>query len=167
MDTREIDSIIEKYASDRSGTVGILMDIQEKETYLPKEALVHVAKRLGLPVAHLYRIATFYEALSLKPLGRHQVHVCMGTACHVRGARKILDKLEADLGIKAGETTSDLSFGLKTVNCLGACALGPLVVIDGDYHGQMSAVKVERLLKSYKDSSGEGHDQKAIRQASR
>lgn len=150
MDTREIDSIIDKYGSNPSSTVGILMDIQEKESYLPKYALIHVAKRLGVPVTQLYRIATFYEALSLKPLGRHQIHVCMGTACHVRGAQKILEKLERDLGIRAGETTPDLNFGLKTVNCLGACALGPLVVIDGEYHGNMSALRIDKTLRRYR-----------------
>ncbi len=147
MDTRQIDTVIEKYGANPSETIGILMDVQEKESYLPKEVLEHISNKLGVPVTHLYRIATFYEALSLKPTGRHQIHVCMGTACHVRGAQKILDKLERDLGIKAGETTPDLEIGLKTVNCVGACALGPLAVLDGEYHGSINTTKANKLLK--------------------
>ncbi|MGI5823312.1 MAG: NAD(P)H-dependent oxidoreductase subunit E [Dethiobacteria bacterium] len=149
MEVKEIDQVMEKYGSDPADILGILMDIQEKERYLPREALDYLSQKLDLPMTRLYRMATFYEALSLKPLGRHQIHVCMGTACHVRGAARILDKLESQLSIKPGEVTPDLKFGLKTVNCVGACALGPVVQIDGEYHGNMSALKVERMLKKY------------------
>lgn len=152
MEAKEIDQVMEKYGSDPADVLGILMDIQEKERYLPREALDYLSKKLDLPMTRLYRMATFYEALSLKPLGRHQIHVCMGTACHVRGAARILDKLESQLAIKAGEVTPDLNFGLKTVNCVGACALGPVVQVDGEYHGNMSALKVERMLKKYSGS---------------
>ena len=155
MDVSQIDAIVDKYGSDPSGTIGILLDIQEAETYLSKEALTYVADKLGIPVTQLYRMATFYEGLSLKPRGRHQIHVCTGTACHVRGAKKILETLERDLGIKPGETTPDLEFGLKTVNCLGGCALGPLVVVDGEYHGNMTPVRVTDVIKRYRQPKGD------------
>lgn len=150
MEVKEIDRVLEKYGSDPADILGILMDIQEKERYLPRETLDYLSKKLALPISRLYRMATFYEALSLKPLGRHQIHVCMGTACHVRGAARILDKLESQLSIKPGEVTPDLNFGLKTVNCVGACALGPVVQVNGEYHGNMSALKIDRMLKKYR-----------------
>lgn len=149
MEAKVIERIMEKYGSDHTDVLGMLMDIQEEERYLPREALRYLSEKLAVPLTRLYHMATFYEALSLKPLGRHQIHVCMGTACHVRGAARILDKLESSLSIKPGEVTPDLKFGLKTVNCVGACALGPVVQIDGEYHGNMSALKAERMLKKY------------------
>ncbi len=149
MKEKELDTIINKYGADPSEIMGMLLDIQEKEKYLPKNALSYLAGRLELPLTRIYQIATFYEALSLKPLGRNQIHVCTGTACHVRGANGILSKLEQELGIKPGEVTADLNFGLKTVNCVGACALGPVVVVNGEYHGKMSALKTNRMLKSF------------------
>ena len=155
MGEKEIEQIIEKYGGDRTDVLGMLMDIQEKERYLPREALRCLSEKLAVPLIQLYNMATFYEALSLKPLGRHQIHVCMGTACHVRGAARILDKLESRLAIKPGEVTPDLNFGLKTVNCVGACALGPVVQVDGEYHGHMSAMKVERMLKKYSKTEKE------------
>ncbi len=151
MEATEIDRIMEKYGADRTDVLGMMMDIQEKERYLPREALRYLSEKLAVPITRLYHLATFYEALSLKPLGRHQIHVCMGTACHVRGAARILDKLESRLSIKPGEVTPDLKFGLKTVNCVGACALGPVVQVDGEYHGHMSALKIERMLKKYNE----------------
>ena len=155
MEVKEIEQIMEKYDEDRTDVLGMLMDIQEKERYLPKEALRYLSEKLSVPLTRLYNMATFYEALSLKPLGRHQIHVCMGTACHVRGAARILDKLESSLSIKPGDVTSDLNFGLKTVNCVGACALGPVVQVNGEYHGNMSALKVERMLKKYSKTDEE------------
>ncbi|NMB42268.1 MAG: NAD(P)H-dependent oxidoreductase subunit E [Firmicutes bacterium] len=147
MKEKELDTIINKYGADPSEIMGMLLDIQEKEKYLPKKDLQHLSVKLGLPLTRIYQIATFYEALSLKPLGHNQIHVCTGTACHVRGAAGILNKLEERLGIKPGEVTSDLNFGLKTVNCVGACALGPVVVVNGEYHGEMTALKADRMLK--------------------
>ena len=159
MEVKEIERIMEKYGSDPADVLGMLMDIQEKERYLPREALRYLSGKLAVPLTRLYRMATFYEALSLKPLGRHQVHVCMGTACHVRGAARILDKLESHLSIKPGEVTPDLNFGLKTVNCVGACALGPVVQVNGEYHGNMSALKIERMLKKYSGGEKEETEQ--------
>lgn len=158
MEVKEIERIMEKYGSDPADVLGMLMDIQEKERYLPREALRYMSEELSVPLTRLYRMATFYEALSLKPLGRHQIHVCMGTACHVRGAARILDKLESHLSIKPGEVTPDLNFGLKTVNCVGACALGPVVQVNGEYHGNMSALKIERMIKKYSGAEKEETD---------
>ncbi|UNC91377.1 NADH-quinone oxidoreductase subunit NuoE family protein [Candidatus Contubernalis alkaliaceticus] len=144
-----VDKVIEKYQGDSREVLEILLDIQGEKRYLPKEALNYVAEKLDIPVTRLYRIAKFYEALSLKPMGECQVHVCTGTACHVRGASRILDELEHQLGIDPGEVTEDQSFGLKTVNCVGACALGPVVVVNGEHYGNMSALKVGKLVKEY------------------
>jgi NADH-quinone oxidoreductase subunit E len=149
MDLKHLDEIMARYNEDPVEILSMLMEIQEQEQYLPREALFYLAKKLALPVGHLYRLVTFYEALSLKPQGRHQFHVCTGTACHVRGASFVQNKLESLLGIRPGEVTPDGKIGLKTVNCVGACALGPVVVIDGVYHGSMTSLKVNKLLKDY------------------
>jgi len=130
--------------------VGILQDIQAEYNYLPKEALVEVGQGLDIPLTQVYSVASFFKAFSLKPRGRHLINVCLGTACHVRGAVRILDEIERRLGIKAGETTKDLKYTLETVNCVGACALGPIVITDGEYSGQMKTDKVKNLLESYK-----------------
>lgn len=147
MDKRTIDNIIKKYDHDSHEVLEMMLDIQEEERYLPKEAVRYLAEKLDLPVARLYRIATFYEGLSLKPLGGCQVHVCTGTACHVQGAPKILDEFRNQLGIGPGEVTPDLTFGLKTVSCVGACALGPVVTVNGEHHSSMSPLKVDKLIK--------------------
>ncbi len=160
MEQKTTEKIIKKYNCDRHEVLEMLLDIQEKEKYLPRETLDYVAERLDMQPAKLYHLATFYEALSLKPAGRCQVNVCTGTACHVRGAVKILDELEYQLGIKPGEVTSDYNFGLKTVNCVGACALGPLVLVNGEYQGDMTARKVEKIIKENTD-----HEDKERKQA--
>ncbi len=156
-----IDRVMEKYQGNPQEILEMLLDIQEEEKYLPKEALSCLAEKLDIPVARLYRIAKFYEALSLKPMGDCQVHVCTGTACHVRGAPRILDELSQQLGIKAGEVTPDQSFGLKTVSCVGACALGPVVVVNGEHHGDMSALKVSKMLKQYAEELKEKEKKQA------
>jgi NADH-quinone oxidoreductase subunit E len=115
-----------------------------------------VAKQLEIPAAQIYHIATFYKAYSLKPRGKHQCNVCTGTACHVRGAPLVLEELERKLSIKVGDTTEDMEFSLTTVNCLGACALGPLVTVDGEYFGNMNPSKVARMLKQIKARSNGG-----------
>ncbi len=127
--------------------ISLLSDIQERYHYLPHNALVLLSESLDIPLSQIYSIATFYRAFSLKPRGAHLVRVCMGTACHVRGAPQILDRLETKLDIHAGETTRDQNLTLETVNCLGACALGPITVVDGKYRGQMDISKTDRLLK--------------------
>ena len=149
-----VDKILKHYEGDKSYLVSILQDIQGEYNYLPREPLVAVSQKLDIPLSHVYRVATFYRAFSLKPRGKHIINLCMGTACHVRGAPKILEKLERDLGIKAGETTKDKQFTIKTVNCLGACALGPVMVVDGEYHGQVTQSKVDTILKNVKTKKG-------------
>lgn len=147
MDTKDkVDAIIEKYKRDKGFLVSILQDIQAEYNYLPKEALFDVSDSLGIPVSQVYGVATFYRAFSLIPRGRHLIQVCLGTACHVRGAPRVLEAIERKLKIKAGETTADKEYTLTTVNCLGACALGPVVVIDQEYHGQMNQSKSDKLF---------------------
>src|SRR5512135_1598417 len=144
----EINDIINREAAGEGSLIGALEEIQERYRYLPAEALILASERLGVPLSQAYGVATFYNAFSLKPKGKHCLHVCMGTACHVRGSPQVLDRLEGKLGIRAGGTTRDHLFTLETVNCLGACALGPIVVTDGEYSGQMNTQKVDRLLKT-------------------
>ncbi len=142
----EINSLIDQAGRDGS-VIGVLERVQTRYRYLPPEALMLVSERFNLPLSQIYGVATFYNAFSLKPKGKHLLHVCMGTACHVRGSPQVLDRLETRLGIKPGGTTRDRLFTLETVNCLGACALGPIVVTDGEYSGQMTAQKTDMLLK--------------------
>ena len=146
---RKVGLILDSYQHDTGLLVSILQDIQAEYNYLPKKALIEVSQRLDVPLSQVYSIATFFRSFSLTPRGRHLINVCLGTACHVRGALKILEKIERELGIKSGETTEDLKFTLETVNCVGACALGPIVIVDGEYEGQMTSDKVNPILKKY------------------
>lgn len=146
---QKISSILDGYERDPGMMVAILQDIQAEYNYLPKETLIQVSEGLDIPLTQVYSVATFFKAFSLKPRGRHIINVCLGTACHVRGASRVLDEIGRRLGIKAGETTEDFRFTMETVNCVGACALGPIVVIDGKYSGQMKTDKVKTLLESY------------------
>jgi NADH-quinone oxidoreductase subunit E len=146
---RKVELVLDRYQRDRSLLVSILQDIQAEHNYLPREALEQVSQNIGVPLSQVYSVATFFKAFSLKPRGRHLINVCLGTACHVRGAVRILDEFERKLGIKPGETTRDLKYTLETVNCVGACALGPMVIVDGEYSGQMKTDKVKPLLKRY------------------
>lgn len=150
MDLEKLDKIIDKYQNQKNALVGLLQDISSEFGYLPEDGLRHVSKQMDVPLSKLYGLATFYKAFRLEPRGKHEIYVCMGTACHVRNAPKIVEKLQFELGIKPGQTTKDLQFTLETVNCLGACALGPLMVIDGKYYGKMTVSKVEKILKDYK-----------------
>lgn len=150
MNLSEIDAIVERYEGKESAILAILQDVQAKEKYLPREALEQLGQRLHIPLNKIYRIATFYRAFSLTPRGRHEIHVCLGTACHVRGAQRLADQITMELGIKPGETTKDRNFTLETVNCLGVCASGPIMAIDGEYFGSMSPIKVEGVLKKFK-----------------
>jgi NADH-quinone oxidoreductase subunit E len=143
----DINDIINKEAMGDGSLIAALEEIQQRYRYLPPEALILASERLGVPLSQAYSVATFYNAFNLTPKGKHCLHVCMGTACHVRGSPQVLDRLESKLGIASGETTRDHVFTLETVNCLGACALGPIVVTDGEYSGQMTTQKVDNLLK--------------------
>jgi NADH-quinone oxidoreductase subunit E len=149
VDPQLVCDILEKHGFQRAALIAILQDIQAKMNYLPRKALVQVAKSLDLPLTSIYEVATFYKAFSLEPKGKHTLKVCLGTACHVRGGARILDYLENRLDVKAGRTTQDLAFTLESVNCLGACALGPVLVVDHRYHGRVSAHKIESILKQY------------------
>jgi NADH-quinone oxidoreductase subunit E len=130
--------------------VSILQDTQAEFGYLSREVITEISKQLNIPLSQVYGVATFFKAFSLTPRGRHQIQVCQGTACHVRGAEKILDTVERELGIKPGENDKGLKFSLETVNCVGACALGPIVIIDGKYSGEMKIEAVKPLLEGYK-----------------
>lgn len=145
-----VDKILDKYQRHEGFLVSILQDVQAVFNYLPREALERVSQGVGVPLTQVYSVATFFKAFSLKPRGRHLINVCLGTACHVRGGARVLDKVELELGIKSSETTADDRFTLETVNCVGACALGPMVIIDGQYSGEMTTDKVRPLLEKYK-----------------
>lgn len=145
----KVQSVLDNYDNDRGMLVAILQDIQAEYNYLPREVLEQVSKSLDVPLSQVYSVATFFKALSLIPRGRHLINVCLGTACHVRGAVRVLEAIERDLDIKPGGTTPDLKFTLETVNCVGACALGPVVIVDGEYYGQMKTEKVKGVLQNY------------------
>ncbi len=148
-EVKEIDAIIAKHGGQASALIQILLDIQTDLNWLSKEALLQVSQRLEVPMTRVQHIATFYKAFSVVPKGRHKVHVCMGTACHVRGASRILDSVEEVTGIGPGETDLDMKFSLETVNCLGCCALGPVLEVDGKAHGKMTPAQTADVLKTY------------------
>jgi len=147
--SRKVDSIIDNYADRKELLISLLQDIQAEFNYLPRDVLLRVSQKLDIPLSQLFSTATFFRAFSLKPRGRHLVTVCVGTACHVRGAQRMVDKLERDYGLRPGGTTEDSSFTLETVNCLGCCALGPVVAVDGKYESQMRPEKLDRVLSRY------------------
>jgi len=146
----KIEDILTKHNFEKKALIPILQDIQAECHYLPQDALLIVSKSLGIPLVDIVGVATFYRAFSLKPRGKHLVTVCLGTACHVRGGPKILDEFQRILNVKPGDTTEDGEFTLETVACLGCCAIGPVVVLDGNYHAQTTIRKVDAILKKYK-----------------
>lgn len=147
MNSTGVLKILEKYDDEKAGLISILEDIQAKYGYLPKDALESVAEKTGRSLVDIYGVATFYRAFSLKPRGKHLISACLGTACHVRGGPIIAREIEKQLGIKSGETTSDKEFTFETVNCLGACALGPVVVVDGHYFPNVKTPMVSQILE--------------------
>jgi len=147
--------IVKKYKDDKTALIAVLQDIQETFNYLPKEALKTAATAMNMPFTRMYEAATFYTAFSLKPRGKNVIKICKGTACHVRGASALQDKFERTLGIKPGEMTPDGQFTLETVNCVGACALGPVVVINTDYHGQVTMKKVDKLIEKINEGGAQ------------
>ena len=149
MEKSKIDEIIDKYEGDSSSLVQVLLEIQREYHWLPRDALDKVSRKLQVPLNRIQQIVTFYKAFSLVPKGRHEINICTGTACHVRGAPRLLDSVHDVIGIGPGETDLDLKFTLETVNCVGCCALGPVMVIDGEYHGKMAPAKSEDVLKHY------------------
>ncbi len=156
IETAMLDTILDRYARDPANIISIMQDIQAEANWLPEEDLRYVSAQLAIPLSKMMALATFYKAFSLEPRGKHIVSVCLGTACHVRGAERIAGAIERELGIRAGGTDESLTWTLETVACLGACALGPIVVVDGEYHGQMTAVKATRLLEKIKKADGNG-----------
>ena len=146
MDLKIADVVVGKYGQKPWALISILQDIQEEAGYLPPDMLKRVAEKMHIPLTQIYGVATFYRSLNLTPQGRHVVTFCVGTACHVRGADRVVSEVSDLLEIEPGQTTTDGEFTLKVANCLGACAIGPVMVVDGEYHGKMSASKAKRLL---------------------
>jgi len=146
-DLTKLDPILARYPAERRSLVMVLQDAQQAYQYLPRPALERIAEALKVPRSHVYHLATFYKAFSLEPRGRHICTVCLGTACHVRGAQRLVEHVERRAGIKAGATTPDLELTLETVNCVGACALGPVVIVDGEYLGSATTTKLDTALK--------------------
>lgn len=149
MNNGRIDEIINEHEGDASSLIQVLIQIQKENRWLPNEVLDKVSQKLDVPMSQIQHIVTFYKAFSLVPKGRHEIHVCTGTACHVRGASRVLDTVQDLTKISPGETDQDLKFSLETVSCVGCCALGPVVVIDGEYHGKMAPATAEEVLKNY------------------
>ena len=146
----DLEKVINKYKTEKGGIISVLQEINREYGYLPEDALKLVAKKLDVPLIQVYSIATFYTAFSLKPRGRHLINVCLGTACFVKGGNRILEKLERELGIKAGETTKELRYSLDTVHCIGCCSLAPVIRIDEDAYGRLKQEKVPEILKKHK-----------------
>ncbi len=146
MSIERIDAIIDKYVNEKGVLIQLLLDIQSELKWIPREAIMRINERLKIPVSEIYRVASFYTALSLKPRGKHLIRVCLGTACYIRGGGRILDTVEVALGITSKETSTDGKYTLETVNCLGCCALGPVVEIDGKYYGTPTPARARELL---------------------
>ena len=139
--------ILERYKKQSSKLISILQDIQKEYRYLPEDTLRHISDRISVPLTEIYGVTTFYKSFRLYPPGRHEIVTCMGTACHIRGGPRIVDEIRKILGIEPGQTTKDGEYSLDTVNCLGCCAIGPVMVMDGKYYGQVTPQSVRRLLK--------------------
>lgn len=154
MSSTDVLRILEKHTEDKGRLIAILEEIQAEYGYLPEESLRIVSDKTGRPLVEVYSVATFYRSFSLKPRGKHLIYACLGTACHVRGAPRVVEEFERQLGIKSGQTTADMEFTLETVNCLGACALGPVVVIDGHYFSKVRKSKVSQLLNDFRNGHG-------------
>jgi len=143
----KVNKILKNRKGNSSELIEVLQDIQKIYNYLPEEVLKSVSERLEIPLIEVFRVANFYKAFSLLPRGKHLLTACMGTACHVRGAPKFLDEILGELHVAPGETTKDGGFTVETVNCLGACALGPVVVLDGKYYSHMTTGKLRTLIQ--------------------
>ena len=158
IDIARVDQIVDRHGRQREHLIAMLLDCQEEFCHLPREVIEAVSKRVDAPVTQVLGIATFYRGFSLKPVGRHQVHVCMGTACHVQGAPRLLEAISRELGIQKGESTPGLEFSLDTVNCLGCCGLAPVVTVGTDVHGKLKQAGIPRMLRKYeKDYKRKAH----------
>lgn len=148
IDYELLDNIIKRYDGMEGSLIQLLLDLNSELNWLSKDVIWHLSQRIGIPMSQIFRVASFYKAISLTPVGRHRISVCMGTACQVRGAERLLDTTESRLGIKPGQTTKDRNFTLNRVNCLGCCAIGPVMVVDDDYHGRMDSKRTEKILNA-------------------
>lgn len=151
----QLDTIIDRWGGRPSFLIEMLQDIQEEEfyKYLPDYSLTHLSRKLVVPLSQIYHIATFYSSFNLEPRGKYQINVCLGTACHVKGATRILEAIERDLKIKPGETDSDLHFTLNSVRCLGCCGLAPIMTVNEDLYGSIAVPRVPRILRKYREES--------------
>ncbi len=147
-----LDSILETRRSQPQQLVEVLQDVQKTFGYIPKETMMSVSDELGVPLIEVVRVSHFYKAFSLKPRGKHVMTMCTGTACHVRGSNLLLEEAMNELDIDVGQTTSDKMFTVESVNCLGACALGPVVVVNDSYHDHMTAKKLKELITAIRAS---------------
>ncbi len=152
-DNDKLPGLIGKYRDESGTIIGLLQDIHESYGYLPEQILQQVSDEVEVPLSTLYSLATFYSSFRLEPMGKHHIKSCVGTACHVKGAPFVVDTIERELGIKSGETTPDGLFTFDTVNCLGACALAPLIVIDNEYYGKVDQNKVKKILDTLRKES--------------
>jgi NADH:ubiquinone oxidoreductase subunit E len=150
MELATVERIMRQHGGQQTALIAILQDVQQEYTYLPRDVLLHLSRNLGVPLSRIYSLGTFYRAFSLKPKGKHPVAVCLGTACHVKGAVKILEKFERLLRIKTGQTTPDLNFGLAQVRCLGCCGLAPVVTVGQDLYAKVTLTKVDQIVRQYR-----------------
>jgi NADH-quinone oxidoreductase subunit E len=155
MDLEAIGQILEKYGYRHSNIIAIMQDVQVLEKYLPEEVLRYISRKMEISLTRIYDIATFYKAFSLVPRGRHIIKVCSGTACHISGAVSNIDQIKRVLKVEEGKTTEDRMFSLETVNCLGTCALAPVIAVGEEYHDAVNPGKVEKILMKYSDSDEE------------
>lgn len=155
MTAKSLATILEGRRSQPQQLIEVLQDVQDLCGYIPRESMITVSEQLGVPLIEVYRVASFYKAFTLAPRGKHLLTVCMGTACHVRGAARLVDQASGELGVEPGATTDDGLFTLECVNCLGACALGPVAVLDGIYYQNMTPRKLSRLIESVRRAGSE------------
>jgi NADH:ubiquinone oxidoreductase subunit E len=147
MNLNQVDLIVDKYQEKRTALISILHDVQDRYKYLPNEALKMVASRLRMDINEIYGVATFYKSFTLTPQGKHSITLCLGTACHVRGGPKILRELKGLLNIEPGQTTADRQFSLNVVNCLGVCAIGPVMMVDRKFYGEMNSIRAKKMIE--------------------
>jgi NADH-quinone oxidoreductase subunit E len=155
----QLDGIIERYPDKPEYLIFLLQDIQTSYGYISADAMQQACERTGVPLTQGYSVATFYKSFRLDPSGEHEIRVCLGTACHLKGGQRIVEELERRMNVKAGETTADMRFTLNTVNCVGACALSPVVIIDDEYHPHATIRKIEKRLKAVdQNAASQGKD---------
>jgi NADH:ubiquinone oxidoreductase subunit E len=155
MDVQTVNKILDKFPDATGNLIAILHEVQNHFRYVPEAELRYISKKIDVPVTQIYSIVNFYNRFSLSPKGKNEVSVCLGTACHVKGAGRIIDEMGAKLNIRVGETTDDLSFSLNEVRCIGACSLAPAVVINEETYGQLTPKQVGKILSEYREKPAE------------